>query len=591
MEVTILKQFIKNLQKAPKIFSSKSLSFQLFCLEISLILLVGITILFVYIRTTHQIYDQNYKYVNDIIFQMENNMNTHLTSINNIAFNVAFNDDVKKLLDSTEPVQRYEVSSSVREFLTKLKSLNNDIQEIGLIGIDGFEYNLGYDRKKNEQIHEMIQKIGKGSKAQYLGIIENTTTNNKEIVFANNIYSEERTLNHMGYVITLVNVSAFAKELSRELGEYYIVDEKDNIIISADENNVGQSVTTYGEGVTKKHSWKVNMPLHIVGINTKKQITADIEKTRSAYIIIISIMIFMILLTYIFFSRYTVKPLNKVSKFISTISNGDLRLLKKRMTVEGPKEIRLIRREINELLDEVNNLTHRLVSTTSRLYNIELAKKKAELDYLKSQVNPHFLYNTLGIIKGIAVVKGEEEIKEIASALVKIFRYSIKGEDSVAFSQELDIAKAYIRIQEIRFHNRFQVEYNIESHLMDIKVQKMILQPIIENAIFHGIEPISRKCNIDIRASEDGEGVKICIIDDGVGIEEERLIALREELATQGEEIGENEHIGLNNVHARLRHIYGENAGLAIHSEKGKGTTVCLSIPSDMIDEVGMDDI
>lgn len=565
-------------------FFNRSLKFQLFILELCLIFLVVVTIIFIYYRTSKEIVLQNNKYTQDIISQIETNINTNLANINNSSFNVSINDDVKELViaDNQTSYDQYYAYRNIKEYCTRLESLYDDIKEIGLVSVDGEFYNLGYNGVRNAYISFLLKNMQSGSKAQYLGVLWDDYTSSDLVVFGTNVYEEQNNLDVIGYVITLVDISIFTRELHRELGDFYLVDDQNRIVISMDSSERGLHLVT-NDHFEKIPEWKLNMPLHIAVQNTDKNITGHSHNIWLVYMVIICIMIFMVLITYIFNIKSTVKPLKNVSEFVSSISDGNLRLLKKRLHVKGPEEIRLIQVAINELLEEVNNLTHRLVSTTTHLYNIELAKKKAELDFLKGQVNPHFLYNTLGMVQGMATVKGDKEIKLITGSLAKIFRYSVKGNDQVPFAKELDIAKSYISIQKLRFNNRFDVEYDIEPHLLEMMVQKMILQPIIENAIIHGIEPISRPSLIKIIAREDTDGVRIIVKDNGTGMEEQVLSELRHKISITSNDISFEDHIGIMNVHMRLRYNYGEKSGMTIDSAQGEGTEVCLFFPTDKI--------
>lgn len=180
------------------------------------------------------------------------------------------------------------------------------------------------------------------------------------------------------------------------------------------------------------------------------------------------------------------------------------------------------------------------------------------------------------------MIHREKEIEVMTSALARIFRYSIKGEDYVELNQEIDILKAYISIQQNRFMDRFDVTYAIEEHLMDMSIIKMILQPIIENAIVHGIEPMEGKCSIKIKIIEE-DAIKIMVIDDGIGIPTDQLQHLQKQLHTDEQSPWQTEHLGLLNVHRRLRHAYGHSSGIKISSEEGSGTNVCLVIASDQV--------
>lgn len=575
--------YIRNqLKKIINRFSGNSLTIQVICFETMLILLVALTICIVYMGSTKQIYQQNENYVNDIADQMINNVNTHLVSIENIMYTTTYNRDIHDLLESKDPLEAFYITRKVDAYITQIGNKKREIKKIMVVGADDrADYNTGYDGQVLDQIKLLNKQVKDSINGQYIGTIN--FENKNHLVFGNSIYSLEKSFKKLGNLLVLVEESIFMDELSSESGDFYIINSQGEIVASYDKECIGGTVD-FNDITVKRENWYMKeMNLILVGVNTNQNIITGIKKTWSRYSILIIMMLFMVIMTYLFFTKYAVRPLYKINKFISVISQGDLRYLKKRIDINGSKEIRAIAKEINELLDEVNLLTGRLVTTTTNLYDAELSKKKAELSFLKSQVNPHFLYNTLGTIKGIAIMHNEKKIEVMTGALVKIFRYSIKGEDYVDLFQEIEVVEAYIHIQQHRFINRFDINYNIEEHLMDMPIIKMILQPIIENAIVHGIEPVEQKCTIEIIGVEEERDIKIIVKDNGAGMPEDKLLCLQKQLSARDVKEWETEHIGVLNVHRRLRYAYGELAGICIISEEYKGTTVCLVIPSDQV--------
>ena len=236
-------------------------------------------------------------------------------------------------------------------------------------------------------------------------------------------------------------------------------------------------------------------------------------------------------------------------------------------------------------MDEIDNLTFRLLNTSTRLYETELGKKQSELDYLKSQINPHFLYNTFESMKGCAIEEGAPKTMSMAKALGQIFRYSIKGADIVTVMEELKIIKSYVHIQQIRFGERLQVNYNFTEEVLECKMPKMILQPLVENAIFHGLEPKFGTGRLQISGKIDEQGdLFIWIGDDGMGMKAETLEDIRKQMAQaseiRGARIDEKSGIGFVNVNNRIKLIYGYEYALEINSVLNVGTEVTLKIPA-----------
>ena len=253
-----------------------------------------------------------------------------------------------------------------------------------------------------------------------------------------------------------------------------------------------------------------------------------------------------------------------------------------RITIYRHNEIGAISVEINRMLDEIDKLNRNIFHTQSSLYEMELLKKEAEFLALQNQINPHFLYNTLECIRDIALVYQADEISSIAISITKIFRYCIKAENIVTIADEMDCIDDYINIIQVRYQNRFTIKRNIDPELLPLKMMKFLLQPIIENAIFHGLElkPGPGILSISGKLLEDSS---ICfeIRDNGIGIEKEKLVKMQDSLTNDLYVDSSSHHtgIGLLNIHNRIKNMYGEEYGLSIDSEQGKGTCVTIRVP------------
>ena len=215
---------------------------------------------------------------------------------------------------------------------------------------------------------------------------------------------------------------------------------------------------------------------------------------------------------------------------------------------------------------------------------VELLTKQAELSALQSQINPHFLYNTLESIRGRALVEDCGDVAEMAEALAGLFRYSIsrKGE-LVTLGEEFYNLDNYFLIQQYRFPNKFQVCYEVEDEaLLSVLLPRMSIQPLVENAIYHGLETKVGKGDISIKATEYESRIEISIRDNGTGIADEKLRQLNLWLAQgrnpkemRAEQVG----IALLNVNKRVALRFGGEYGLRIYSTVGYGTDVRLTIP------------
>ncbi|MEC0146207.1 sensor histidine kinase [Paenibacillus alginolyticus] len=202
-----------------------------------------------------------------------------------------------------------------------------------------------------------------------------------------------------------------------------------------------------------------------------------------------------------------------------------------------------------------------------------------ELIALQSQLNPHFLYNTLETINWkIASLTGKPgNLNKMVENLADILRYSLEGHNKpVILQKEIAYTLSYIDIQKVRYHDKFDVVWEYEEQVNKYNVPKLILQPLIENSIYHGIKVKEGTCRIKIKIWQSEVMLHLAVIDNGIGIGTERLDQIKYELK---QDIGETDHIGLYNTHKRLKLLYGESFGIKIRSKYGWGTAVYLTIP------------
>ena len=253
-----------------------------------------------------------------------------------------------------------------------------------------------------------------------------------------------------------------------------------------------------------------------------------------------------------------------------------------RLNVSSKNELGEISVYINGMLDQLEKMTRDIFTSHTRLYEAKILQQETEFFALQNQINPHFLYNTLECMEDIAILYDAKEIQEISSAMAHIFRYCIKEERNVRMKDEIGCVQEYIKIMNVRFPNRFNVEIKIEPQLMEEKILKFILQPIVENAIYHGLEARRGKGTLVISGRESAQNkIELCVSDNGRGMSEEKLKNLQENLETgDGRSEAETIHngVGLNNIHRRIQDQYGADYGLKVESKEGEGTTVYITI-------------
>ena len=235
--------------------------------------------------------------------------------------------------------------------------------------------------------------------------------------------------------------------------------------------------------------------------------------------------------------------------------------------------------EMGELIETYNFMVAKIALMNQEQYDLGQAVKTSELKALQSQINPHFLYNTFDLISWMADRNMKVQIKQIIKALAKFYRLSLSnGKDIISLRDELQHVSFYVQIQNIRFENKITFEINVDEAILDYVIPKITLQPIVENAIIHGVyNRLSRAGTISIQGSKITDDLVITIRDDGVGMSPEQLASLgTEDFTSRITGSG----YGIKNVTERLKLYFGENYGLSYKSEQTVGTTVEIRIPA-----------
>ena len=238
-------------------------------------------------------------------------------------------------------------------------------------------------------------------------------------------------------------------------------------------------------------------------------------------------------------------------------------------------------KEILMLQDAFNDMTERIDVLFDGIVEKHKIVRRMELNVLQAQIKPHFLYNTLNDIGALVLSERNREAYEVLKAFSSYYRKALsKGEEFITLEEELDLVSKYLVIQNVRFSNVFQVQYEVDESLCHVKVPKLILQPLVENAIYHGIRPSKQIGNLllSVQRGEDGN-ILLGVRDDGVGMPEEKAAALLEYKAMDGEGSG----FGLAGTIERLRLYYDNEHAVSIKSEPGRGTSIVIYVPYEEV--------
>jgi len=247
-------------------------------------------------------------------------------------------------------------------------------------------------------------------------------------------------------------------------------------------------------------------------------------------------------------------------------------------TITGADEISYLTEQFNDMILRLNTLINENYKAKIRENKFAVLQKEAQLNALQQQINPHFLYNTLELIKWMAYSKGAIDVCNVISALGDFFRGTISSNtDFVTIEQEIEHLNNYIYIQKIRYQGKLNVKLDIEDSIRDCKLLKLTLQPIVENAMIHGLEHIEYERHLSIIAKRKGDKVIIIVEDNGVGIEQEKLNKLKLNISSNKDK--NSKSIGLKNVYKRLKLYYEDDFCFLVNSDTNIGTTISIEIP------------
>lgn len=271
-------------------------------------------------------------------------------------------------------------------------------------------------------------------------------------------------------------------------------------------------------------------------------------------------------------SRSIYTPIKKLHDVTTTITRNDLQALVNR---ENADEITELGINFNIMIGKIRELLDSKIKEQESL-------KKAELRALQAQINPHFLYNTLDTIIWMAEAQKTDQIVKIVSALSSFFRISLsKGQDWITIEEEIERIRSYLTIQKMRYQDIMNYEIEVSKNVENFTILKLILQPLVENALYHGIKNKRQGGTIIIRAKPKGTNeVLLEVEDDGIGFTSEKLAQLQTELNDDSGDIRLESGFGIGNVNKRIRLYYGKQYGITIKSEYYTGTRVSLIIPA-----------
>jgi two-component system sensor histidine kinase YesM len=299
------------------------------------------------------------------------------------------------------------------------------------------------------------------------------------------------------------------------------------------------------------------------------ELMAPLNKIRfTIFYVFILCAILAFVLSYIFAKKVSM-PLKTFCYSMKQVQDGNLDVIS---DIKGWDEIR-------QLSDGFNRMVAKVKELLENIKEKEKLKRKAELDFLQAQINPHFLYNTLFSIKCMVSMGKNIQAEEMLTAFITLLKNTLNGKDEfITIGAEIECLKEYVLIQKYRYSNKFKILYDIPSDISTYLLPKLILQPIVENSIFHGIEPKKGRGTITVRAFKKNDDIIFKISDDGIGMDGEKIkLIWRNNTINKGRQFN---LIGIVNVHERIQLNFGKSYGIKIFSQPGEGTEIEVIIPA-----------
>jgi two-component system sensor histidine kinase YesM len=536
--------------------------------------------------------------------QVENRLESFIQETERIANIIHFDKDVQHFLlidPSVHDPEQDQIILDIRKLLASIGSFRGDLRGIFIVNDQG---NMVYDAtshvaRRDYRFSEQLwfQNIKKGQGLQLLPVHSQTYVNGQPVVtFAIRLtqstnYREIGTLlidfdpriienmskniqlGETGYVFMMTPAwqpvnpdSRFPELLFRDSAFRRFFQQRSGFDIF--DYNDGSTLVSFA--TSQLTGWK------IVGMVPFDEVSSGVKSIRFTLLLIVITSFIVIFIITHYITRAITHPFRKLEKVMRNVEGGDFSV---RVPTERKDEIGRLSFSFNHMLKQLSVLKEEVYLAQIREYKLNLLHKESEIKALQSQINPHFLYNTLNTLTCIGEVYKVEEVVKISKSLSQMFKYSIKGDQYTCLKEELFHVQSFIHIMQIRYPSRFDYSFHIPEHLYQAEVPKLIIQPIVENAFIHGMKS-RKKIQLWLHVEHRDSCLVIRTSDDGIGIPEHKLKELKSLMAESLDFEGNTvEHIGLINILQRLYLHFGKQADLSIESTEGKGTIVEISLP------------
>lgn len=553
------------------------------------------------------------QYAKDILMETGQNIDVKIREVERLSFQILSNDTIQQYLVKSESsinneIEKILIEKAIDNQLAGYLSSDANIAAVQVISLSGTVYHVN-PASVNVTADDARKRL---LREGYGGTVWFETDPNSKTIAMGRVINSMVNQKAIGYIFIYLKESSLYNIYKRtelfKKGNFIISDNQGRVVSCGDKSMLNEKLEKVLPGVmadslkqsfiTKNVDGKMNYIASseinngrwkIIAEIPTEQYEGDIIRLENLTIAICIICCLIAMLISLRLSYSISKPLRNLSAMMGKVGEGDFSVF---INDDSGDEVGNLSRHFNKMVAEVQKLI-------KEVYREQYLKQKAELKSLRMQINPHFLYNTLESINWMARIKKVPEIGEMVKALGDLMRVSISGDDFITLEDELKNVANYLKIQKFRYGNRFESHINMDECLRKVKIPKLTLQPIVENAIVHGLEGKIENGCINIICSISGNNIKIVVSDDGIGMPEDVTAMLNSlfqpqhreagkddetaaslDVRSDAESIGEKHtHIGLINVDRRIKLYYGQEYGIFVTSDLGSGTSVSVTFP------------
>ncbi|MFF2482988.1 cache domain-containing protein [Paenibacillus sp. NPDC058071] len=531
-------------------------------------------------------------YTAELINQVKTNIQTYITSMENISMLALNNEDVRNFV-AAEDGEEMASAQSVSDYFQSIIVSRKDVRSINVFSYNGQFVSDRSDIELNPNIK--LTELEWYKKAQSASGRIVVSSSHVQHIFKDEygwVVSLSRELwskdqkRPLGVLLVDLNFSAINDTLNNidlsKRGYVFIVDNSGNIVYHPQQQLLysnlktekiddvlkqgnGSFVTDEGRQSRIYTVQDTNFGWKIVGVSYVNELIGNKQKMQLSFVAAGVFCLIVGLILAVVISRHLSRPIKKLQEHMKKVERG---IFDHRVPIENPKEIASLARTFNLMVVKIEELMSQIVTEQE-------FKRKSELSALQAQINPHFLYNTLDSIIWMAEGKKTEEVVLMTSALARLFRASIsRGQELVSVRTEIEHVTNYLTIQKMRYKDKLDFTIDVDPGIYHYRTLKVLLQPLLENAIYHGVKNKIGIGEIRVTGGEEDDCVWFQVSDNGAGMDEQAMRSILEPRKNDRESKG----VGVVNVHERIQLYFGMSYGLSYESAPGEGTTVTVRI-------------